>query len=879
MSMEVGRIDLGLDVNQKDFNRQLYGIAGGAEKGAKKAFSGLGAKIGFALGGAALVSFAKSCLDLGSSLTEVQNVVDTVFPSMNGQVNSFAQNAMEQFGLSETVAKKYMGTLGAMSKSMGFSEQAALSMAEGIAGLSGDVASFYNMSSDEAYTKLKSIWTGETESLKELGVIMTQTNLDQYAMNNGFGKTASAMDEQTKTMLRYQYVTSALSAAQGDFAKTSDSWANQVRVLSLRFDSLKATLGQGFINLLTPLIQGLNSLIGKLQGAANAFKSFTELVTGKTIKTSTGAIANNALGATENILGMGDAAEKSAKKAAKSLAGFDELNLLSNQDNSNSSAPSAPENSTNPNDTIGINNELSNSLNDLKNKLQPVTDAFKDLWKSVRPFAKNIGEGIKWFYDYVIVPVSEITITKVIPEFFDMLGSAVNTANTAIEKFKDSDGSGTILSFISDLAKSQVKGIGKWFSKIGDAFDSLTAFINNPSIDTFVTVLEDVFGAFLESPATPGLAWLTGEILDLTGINLRDWFDANIKPWIDPSNWPNLIKQNAKDALKTTINIYAELITTWNDLKDDWDKLIKNFVGGAVDWIVNLPQTVDQLSKDWGKLTASLIKGSVDWVINLPQTALELAKKWALLTVNLVGKSVEFLIKIPQKWSDIQSSYTKMYEKFVSKSVKFLISVPQVWNDLKDDYMAMYTKFAGKTVKFLVSIPQVWNDLKSNYEALTKYFKGKTVDFVVNLITSLGDIKDFVNSLIKEINTKVIAKLTFTVDIPFTDKDWIWKAPQIPMLAEGGYVGANQPRLAMIGDNKREGEIVSPESKFQEMLNKVAQMYGNNGISEEMLYRVMSRVFKENQLVAVPDGNGIIKIVKQGSDEYRKITGKPLFGY
>ncbi|HHV13204.1 MAG TPA: hypothetical protein GXX75_23300, partial [Clostridiales bacterium] len=128
MSTEVGRIDLGLYVNQKSFNQQLAGIAGGAEKGVKKAFSGLGSMIGFTIGAAAVGSFLKSSLSLGSALTEVQNVVDTTFTSMNGSVNDFATNAMEQFGLSETVAKRYTGVLGTMSKSMGTTEKTAYEM-------------------------------------------------------------------------------------------------------------------------------------------------------------------------------------------------------------------------------------------------------------------------------------------------------------------------------------------------------------------------------------------------------------------------------------------------------------------------------------------------------------------------------------------------------------------------------------------------------------------------------------------------------------------------------------------------------------------------------------------------------------------------------
>lgn len=174
--------------------------------------------------------------------------------------------------------KDDMGVFGQMSNAMGITGQAALDMAEDVTGLTGDVASFYNLGTDEAYTKLKSIWTGETETLKDLGVVMTQTNLDQYALNNGFGKTTAKMTEQEKVMLRYQYVTSALSNATGDFVKTQDSWANQTRILTLRFEQLKASFGKGFIALFTPILRGLNSALAGLQKVADGFATFTQML-------------------------------------------------------------------------------------------------------------------------------------------------------------------------------------------------------------------------------------------------------------------------------------------------------------------------------------------------------------------------------------------------------------------------------------------------------------------------------------------------------------------------------------------------------------------------------------------------------------------------
>lgn len=222
--------------------------------------------------GEAIVEFGKQSIELGSDLEEVQNVVDVTFTTMSDKVNEFARNAAASAGLSETMAKKYIGTFGAMADSFGFTEQEAYNMSTALTQLAGDVASFYNLEQEEAYTKLKSVFTGETESLKELGVVMTQTALDAYAMEKGFGKVTSEMTEQEKVALRYEFVLEQLNAASGDFTRTQESWANQTKILSLQWESLKATVGQGLINAFTPALEFINnSIMPALQALADEF--------------------------------------------------------------------------------------------------------------------------------------------------------------------------------------------------------------------------------------------------------------------------------------------------------------------------------------------------------------------------------------------------------------------------------------------------------------------------------------------------------------------------------------------------------------------------------------------------------------------------------
>lgn len=304
----------------------------GSVNGVSDSFRNLGATIASVFAVRKIAGFASSMTELGSDLEEVQNVVDVTFTTMSDKINEFAINAEKSAGLSETMAKRYAGTFGAMAKSFGFAEDAAFGMSTTLTQLAGDVASFYNISQDEAYTKLKSVFTGETETLKDLGVVMTENALNSYAMAKGIGKTVSKMTELEKVALRYQFVTEKLSGASGDFIRTQDSWANQTRILKLQIESLKATIGQGLINVLNPLLKMLNTLLEKLKVVANAFKSFTESFFGKSSSGGSGA-GNKYVDTAEGITGSLEDVSDAAQEAEESLEGYlsplDEINKYS----------------------------------------------------------------------------------------------------------------------------------------------------------------------------------------------------------------------------------------------------------------------------------------------------------------------------------------------------------------------------------------------------------------------------------------------------------------------------------------------------------------------------------------------------------------------
>ena len=299
--------------------------------------------IGFRLG-YGLLQFGQQAFELGSAITEVENVVDVAFGSMADKAYEFASTATEQFGLSELAAKQYSGTMMAMLNSTGVAQDAAAEMSTTLAGLAGDLASFYNISTDEAFMKLRSAIAGETEPMRQLGINMTVAALQSYALSQGIDKSWQSMTQAEQAMLRYNYIMSATSQQQGDFQRTVGSFANQWRLLTLNVQQFSAVVGQGLIAAVLPAIQAINALFSVLMRAAEAFRNFMYVLTGYKGQGSQGGIVNEMAGIGDVSTGLedvgtagGDAssgmddATDSAKdlKKALSVLSFDELNQLS----------------------------------------------------------------------------------------------------------------------------------------------------------------------------------------------------------------------------------------------------------------------------------------------------------------------------------------------------------------------------------------------------------------------------------------------------------------------------------------------------------------------------------------------------------------------
>ena len=230
-----------------------------------KVFKAVAASAVAAKVGKALLDFGKDAIQAASDLEEVQNVVDVTFGEAGaGQIEKWAKNAGQQFGLTETQAKRFTSTLGAMMKSAGLAGPEIVDMSTDLAGLAADMASFYNLDFDTAFQKIRSGISGETEPLKQLGINMSVANLEAYALTQGITKAFDQMSQGEQTMLRYQYLMQATADAQGDFARTSDGYANSVRALETNIENLKTRVGNVLIPIVNEVVGGINNMIDAL---------------------------------------------------------------------------------------------------------------------------------------------------------------------------------------------------------------------------------------------------------------------------------------------------------------------------------------------------------------------------------------------------------------------------------------------------------------------------------------------------------------------------------------------------------------------------------------------------------------------------------------
>lgn len=336
----------------KSITSSFSGFSSGASAVTKKSFS-LASAIGkvYATYWTLFRGFRLlgDAIDISSSLTEVENVVRQTFGQYESLINNFAKTSIEKFGMSELSAKQFASRFQAMGTALDIPQGKMAKMSIRLTELAGDMASFYDVSQEDIAKSLQSVFSGTTAPMRRYGIDLTQATLKEWALKQGLDANISSMTQAQKAMLRYQYVLAHTTNITGDFARTADTWHNQITMLKENFKALGAVVGGGLINAFKPFIKVLNAVLQKVIAFAEMVTNALGSIFGWRYEASKGAgisgLADDIGSASDGMDDLSNAAgnagkntgdvAKNAKKAKKEIQqatrAFDELKVISKQ--------------------------------------------------------------------------------------------------------------------------------------------------------------------------------------------------------------------------------------------------------------------------------------------------------------------------------------------------------------------------------------------------------------------------------------------------------------------------------------------------------------------------------------------------------------------
>lgn len=342
----------------KSITSSFSGFSSGASAVTKKSFS-LASAIGkvYATYWALFRGFRLlgDAIDISSSLTEVENVVRQTFGQYENLINNFAKTSIEKFGMSELSAKQFASRFQAMGTALDIPQGKMADMSIRLTELTGDMASFYDVSQEDIAKSLQSVFSGTTAPMRRYGIDLTQATLKEWALKQGLDANISSMTQAEKAMLRYQYVLAHTTNITGDFARTADTWHNQITILKENFKALGAVVGGGLINAFKPFIKVLNAVLQKVISFAEMVTNALGSIFGWRYEASKGAgisgladdigsasdgmddLSNAAGSAGKNTGGIAKNAKKAKKEIQQATRAFDELKVISKQSKDNTS--------------------------------------------------------------------------------------------------------------------------------------------------------------------------------------------------------------------------------------------------------------------------------------------------------------------------------------------------------------------------------------------------------------------------------------------------------------------------------------------------------------------------------------------------------------
>ena len=609
-----GSIVIKTAVDQTGIKTGIAGISSSLKK--------LAGTVAVAFGVRAIVNMGKAAINLASDLQEVQNVVDVSFGAMSYKIEEFSKTSIEQFGISELSAKSMASTFMAMGTGIGQGMEDGSDKAIELTARLADVMSFYNKSMSEVETIGRSVYSAETESLKQIGIIMTQTNLEAFALEQGYGSLYKNMDAANQLLVRQEFFLNATELAMGDFANTQDSWANSTRVLSERWNEFLTIIGSRLIQALTPVVNFLNTVLSAAINVATAISN----ILGFEAEVSTASSSVGGLSDAESDLASNTEEANSALK--NQLAAFDDINVLNSSSGSSSSLTSGIGGGGTSVD-YGETSVLGEQASELQMKLEPLVTAIKELFSAIGSFGGSFFKGfIDYFKELIGLDINDTAegisslaeaISKITPEQAENLG---NIAAKLTLLFVSISVGSKIISFGSKVIaffaglKTSILSLGLTIPSVASALTYLFSVMNPAMIPALADFAVDKDIPFIAD----FILWLRG-----------GWTDSDLGSSID--EFYDTMYEYFVSSLLTTFTFDNMFGREWTT---QLAGITTDFFGDVADSF---------LEKDWIGLGKSLLSGILVGMVTVLAYIFEPIVAFVNGVINIVVAGVNSIIE------------------------------------------------------------------------------------------------------------------------------------------------------------------------------------------------------------------------------------------
>ena len=588
----------------------------------------------------------KSAMDYSSNLTEVQNVVDVGFGKYKSKIEDLAKTSIQDYGMSELTAKQIAGRFQAMGTAVGFSQKKMSGMSVELTKLSADMASFYNEDQEKVAKSMQSVFTGTTQPLRKYGIDLTQATLQEWAHKQGVDANMKSMSQAEKTMLRYQYVISQTGAAQGDFARTSNTWANQTRMLQQNFQQLGSTIGQIAINAFKPFVKAMNSTLVQLDKFAKSARDALGKIFGWEYEEGGGVTQNYKDDMEDAADGANDTADatkkatKAQKEFNKQLQGFDRLNnLTSSKGKDNDGAGKGSGTSVGELSNIGsgsggkwkqkdsIFKKFESDIDTLeklgKKISTTLSNAMEDIdWKSIYQKAAGFGTGLASFLNGLFAGGEG---ARLFSDLGSTIANSLNTVLTGLNSFA------TTFSW-DEFGRNLGIGINGFFTTwdaglTADTFNNMANGVLTAMTSALNRIHWDLIakriGELIKGIDTKGIGENFGKLVN-SMVNALYTLVSNKETWKDLGTkigdgingfFKGFGKSGWKKLGKTISNTFSGFVTTITTALNtvDWDyvgQCIGDFLSGIDFGKVAID--LAKLALAIGKAIAKAIKGSME---------------------------------------------------------------------------------------------------------------------------------------------------------------------------------------------------------------------------------------------------------------------------